>query len=535
MTLRIGVYPRAQYASHSRLFSCLELVFSVAFFGFDEGEHSDCAAVIQFLEPDDNGPDSSQVPTLVLPASDTGARRVRSTVKLAGNAALHPAIRGRVLTEDRLAIASSAQVEPNGSVFATANGTAIWGNDGAAAGRLCWSVLALDELAPGEHLRDRLRDGRFASLLPVVQFLKSAEAVNGWTGPPARAAFLIDDPNLHTSSYGYLRYKELAAHAKTHDYHLAMATIPLDGWFTSTGAVRIFRDAAAQLSLLIHGNNHVHHELTTFPSEAAALASLAQALRRIETLENRTGLTVSRIMAPPHGVCSEHAMSVMLKLGFDGICVSRPFPWLDAPPGDMPSAGWFPADMVAGGLPVIPRYHLSKPFDDLALRALLGQPIVLYGHHDDCRGGLNVLADAASHVHSLGNVRWCSLQEIASTNFDTRLDSNVLHIRSFSNNIKFMVPRGVESVVLSAPPIHAGQLPVSLAVNGKPPIDLCEYDVDRRTGFEFRVPPGPVSVSIIRGMTVDWQKVPEPPWKPWPILRRVMTQGRDRLRPALGR
>ncbi|HVR04621.1 MAG TPA: hypothetical protein VMS02_01180, partial [Solirubrobacteraceae bacterium] len=45
--------------------------------------------------------------------------------------------------------------------------------------------------------------------------------------------------------------------------------------------------------------------------------------------------------------------------------------------------------------------------------AFLGQPLVLYGHHDLLRGGPSDLAAAAAQIDALGDVRWGSLGQIA--------------------------------------------------------------------------------------------------------------------------
>ena len=135
------------------------------------------------------------------------------------------------------------------------------------------------------------------------------------------------------------------------------------------------------------------------------------------SLERRTGLAVNRVMAPPHGACSEPALRAMFRLGMEAACVSRPYPWRDGLAPPTPLAGWRPAEMVAGGLPVLPRYFLGLPRDDLAFRALLGQPLILYGHHGDFAGGLDLLEQATRDINDLGDVEWGPLGRIARGNY----------------------------------------------------------------------------------------------------------------------
>src|SRR5437588_776228 len=87
----------------------------------------------------------------------------------------------------------------------------------------------------------------FVALLALVHFLREVSAEHRWTPPPLRASFIVDDPNLHWPSYGFLRYRELVAHADAHGYHVALATVPLDGWFAHPAAARLLRERADRL------------------------------------------------------------------------------------------------------------------------------------------------------------------------------------------------------------------------------------------------------------------------------------------------
>ena len=91
-------------------------------------------------------------------------------------------------------------------------------------------------------------------------------------------------------------------------------------------------------------------------------------------------------------------------------------PWAERPPASRPLAGWDPAEFAAG-CAVIPRLHFDSSDADIALRAFLGHPLVFYGHHEDLADGLDPLAEIAARVRRLGEVRWCSLGEIAASNY----------------------------------------------------------------------------------------------------------------------
>jgi hypothetical protein len=280
-----------------------------------------------------------------------------------------------------------------------------------------------DELAEGEALRERLQPGRKQALLALARFLADLTAALCAAPPPLHAAFVIDDPNLRRPRYGHIDYAELLSDARAHGYHVSIAMVPLDGRLARRdGAARIFREGTEHLSLCIHGNDHDGPELGRPGSDADALALVAQALRRTAAFEQRTGLRVDRVMIPPHERLSEPVSRALRACGFDALCTTRPYPWvadtperhwLARPPDVGPLAAWGPIDLVAGGLPVLLRAEFDHPREDLALRAFLGQPLILYGHHDLLAEGPGVLAEAAAQINRLGDVRWCSLGKMA--------------------------------------------------------------------------------------------------------------------------
>jgi hypothetical protein len=281
-----------------------------------------------------------------------------------------------------------------------------------------------DELAEGEALRQRLRPGDNRALLALARFLAELTAHLRPPPPPLQAAFVIDDPNLRRRRYGHIDYARLLEHARAHGYHVSIAMVALDGRLArrESAATRIFREGSEHLSLCIHGNDHDGPELGRPTREGDALALVAQALRRTADFERRTGLEVDRVMVPPHERLSEPVARALHACGFDAICTTRPYPWvadtperhwLARPPEAGPLAAWRPVDRVAGGLPVLLRAEFDHPREDLALRAFLGQPLILYGHHDLLANGPDALAQAAAEINRLGDVRWRSLGEIA--------------------------------------------------------------------------------------------------------------------------
>ena len=395
-------------------------------------------------------------------------------------------------------------------------------------------ALAPDDLGPNERLSDLLRPDRWFSLLPLLHFLRELTAEAAWTPPPLRALFLIDDPNLRWPSYGFVSYRKLADHADAHGYHVAPAMIPMDGLTVHPGAARLFRERANRLSLVVHGNDHLKRELAQEQTEAETTAMLAQAQRRVDAFERRSGVPVSRVMTPPHGACSEQTMDMLPRLGFEAACISRPHPWLETPAPDRPLAGWEPATFVASGTPVIPRVPLRKAASEIALRAFLDQPLVLYGHHDDLAGGLGRLADLAQEVNRLGDVSWQPLAEVARSNFATRNEAGVLEVRSYSRRIRVAMPPGVGEirVELPTPDRHPAWHEVSIAGTS--------HRLEDRgavwSSEAVAVPPGGhVEVTVPHPSPIDAHAVGRRWSGPWPATRRAMAEARDRMAPLVKR
>jgi hypothetical protein len=531
----VGVFPAAALAEREALFVALEAAFPARFEGRDAGETNGLDGAIELggsalaRAAADVG-----VRALALLTSEEKVDATAITQELSDLPELDTRLRGALLPDTRLggAFGSDASLSDLGGagVLASANGTPTW----IRAGALDLALLAPAELSPEEALRDRLCDGRSAALLPIVSCLRELTAQTGWQPPPARACLLFDDPNLHRPSYGFLDLPELALHAREHGYHAALAMVPLDAWLASAGAKRALADAAGAISLLVHGNDHNGGELGHQESEAEGLGLAAQAQRRIAAFERRSGVAVDRVMVPPHEQCSEAAALGVLRSGFDAITMTRPFPWLSQPPHHWlsrpdaagPLVGWHPADF-AGQLPVILRHPLlSRDAPELVLRAYLDQPLILYGHHEDVATGLDVLSDAAADVNRLGETRWCSVGEIAATNFESRRDGAELIVRPYARRIRVEVPDGIEHLSLQLPLAHPGPDSERLTVAGQPaPIDE-PIAVEAGVSVELR---------LCAADAVDPDSVPAPPRAPLALARRTLGEGRDRLLPLLQR
>ncbi len=453
-----------------------------------------------------------------------------STVALADDGRLARPLRKRKIAEHTRVGELTLTPQSDQDVLARIDKRAIWWQ--SSDSRLRCSLYPLADMGEGQTLRDHLCPGSFMGLLPLLHFLQQLLSDQGWKLPPPRAAFVIDDPNLHWPSYGFLKYPQLAEHASRHGYHLAFATVPLDGWRTDARAVATMREHPAALSLLIHGNDHIARELAGLGSEPQAEAAMAQALRRIAALERDSGLSVARVMAPPHGVCSEAALRAMFRLGFEAACISRPYPWRDGLPAPSPLAGWHPTELVAGGIPVAPRQALTASREDLTFRALLGQPLILHGHHGDFADGLDLLEQAAADINDLGEVRWGPLDGVAGGGYATRLLGDTLLVQMYGRRVLIDIPEGVDTLrVLAQEPLGgAGWHEVRRGG------DVAQMSFKEGIGVSETLAAsagGTLDLELVAEHPLDPLQVTAPRRKAWPLARRLLVEGRDRLQPLL--
>lgn len=381
-------------------------------------------------------------------------------------------------------------------------------------------------------------------LLPLLHFLDRVVSGQNWEPPPLRASFVIDDPNLHWPSYGYLDYPEMVAHADRHGYLVGLAMVPLDGWLANRRAASLVKRNPSALSLLMHGNDHRSGELVRLAGDRAANAVIAQALRRTASFERRSGVPVQRVMVPPHEVCSKRALRAMFRLGLDGACIGRRYPWrgrltsfADAsslakwrPADAWPLAKWHPTDMVAGGLPIIPRYRIDQPWEDLVFRALLHQPLILFGHHGDFAQGLEVLAEAADYVNGLGEVQWGSVGWIARQSFLTKRSGEALVVQMHSRRVTVEIPKMSRSWRWGrrASPTE-NRRDISHMAPTAPSMVRDGYGW---TPGSLQVVPGTrLNLTLAPDRSLDPALVDARRVTPWPLVRRALVEGRDRIQP----
>ena len=518
--LRISVSPSAAFGSRRRLFGALERAYPATFVPADEwtGDGVDAAILVGGEAPERRS----------IPALELGQREGRGSGRIEfGNRDPVPrSFHGAALADEHSGNLQPLEARSGESILATLAGKPLWTHRAGA-----WrSAAAPDELADDESIRERLAPGRFVALLPLVDFVRRLTAPLDWTPTPLRACFVVDDPNLYRARYGYIDYAALARTAREHDFHAAMALIPLDAWYASAAASRIFRTEATRLSLLVHGNNHISKELGRERPPEEFDAMFAQALRRVARFERRTGLTVARVMAAPHGAVCHGARDGLDRVGFDAICSTNAYAW-DA---DDALRGWASGGFASGCLAAFPRLPWSGPLDDLPFRTYLGQPLILYGHHDDLAAGPETLAAVAESVRRSGDVRWVSLDAMVKTSVETRVDGSRLAVRLLSRRAEVDVPAGIEDVAVELHPSLATGEAVSVMSEAGGRRTTHAVSAGSALGLG-RPTAGTLALRLTSSAELDLEAVGNARRTAWPLLRRALTYTRDQTMPVMRR
>jgi hypothetical protein len=531
--LRVGVSPVAEYERRARLFAALEAAYPVRFEG---REASELRQLDAFVAIGASVETPEHLPSMHMESRESSNGALRAAA-LADETRLARPLRGASLRESHAsALGSSAELDGE-RVLATLDGVPAWVVGGSAHHRV---GSAPEELGEREALRERFQPGRFLALLALVQFLRDLTEERRWQAPAPRAAFVIDDPNLHWPTYGHVRYTKLVRDAAEHDYHVVIAMVPFDGWMAHPAVKRLFRDGAPHLSICVHGNDHYGPELGAPRSSGDSLALAEQALSRSAAFGRRSGVSVDRVMVPPHERLSEPVAQALLARGFEAICTTRPYPWtatsvemswLTRPAEAGPLAGWESTDVAAGGIPILLRADVTHhPREDLVLRAFLGQPLILYGHHDMLAGGTEALSQAAADINALGDVRWSSLAGIARASIETRRNAECLEVRMRARHVRVEVPDGVRELLLdtSALALADGARVQLRAGDGS---WLAEVPLEPITHIPLGAT-GPVEVVLSGALPLP--TVPAPPRRLRPILRRLASEARDRAQGVIG-
>lgn len=521
----IHVHGRAGELSWSNLVPVLERLFPVKFSFVDEAV-PDAAAEIETAGnlARSRNPESSGIFRMPQPKEKPADGNLfEISVRFTDELEVPFPFRGRTVQVKVAAQPVPLSLRDDAKVLATCGMNPVWVVAKNSDVKYFESAFDLSGFGPNPAFKDTFNERRFMEMLPLLCWLREICRQTANQNPPLRACFIFDDPNLHWPRYGFIDFRKMAEHAAKKNYHATFATIPLDGWFIHGATARLFRDNARRLSLAVHGNDHIKQELARDYAPSARKALLWQATHRIERLESKAGLPVCRVMVPPHGACSEKMLAELPGCGFEAACISH---------GSLRAhnqgkswtkdVGYFPSELVRG-CPALPRWGLSGDVENaILLAAFLGQPMILRGHHQDLKNGIELLDDLAEFINRLGPVTWSNLTSLSRMNYQWRMEGDTFRAKPFGRKLVLKIPD------------EASQLVVEAGIQ-------TDWDISGLNGDVIKARVGePVSLLAVanREILIATPSSPIVRFRNersrMPVIafaRRLLTEGRDRLLP----
>jgi hypothetical protein len=327
----------------------------------------------------------------------------------------------------------------------------------------------------------------FFSAVPFVSYIRWAFTHSSWKAPEASACLVIDDPLLRTR-YGFLRFRELLALMKQHEFSTNIAFIPWNWRRSDPKVVQLFKDNPDNYSLCIHGCDHTAGEFgNSKPEHLRAIAW--EAVRRMSLHERRTGLTHDRVMVFPQGIFSEQAIRELKRAGFNAVVNTEVHSNMPGGHKLKVSDVWDVAVMSYGDFPIYTRRYPSQGIENLAFDLLLGKPCLVVIHHDFFSGGYASLAQFIQQLNGLKvSLAWRRLGEVVRRGYRQRqLSADRIEIEMYGGELlienrsdramSYLVRRR-EHVPDTVEGVYAG----SHRVPWKSAADCIEFEVDVPAG-----------------------------------------------------
>jgi hypothetical protein len=523
--LKIGIFPSAAFEERRAFFDILGAALNLTFEGRDSRDYDNLTGLFLFSDSQSDLETCRESGLSVLQFRISGPPQSvpTKTVKFATSDAIHASFRGQTLNDESLTTFCPLRLERE--TLAWIEGFPVWTREQVGTQSLHTVGIDLPPCGPDGFFYQFFQYTSWFRVVPLLTFLKDSLPVSCWLEAEARASIIVDDPNLHRTDYGFIDYRNLVRHADQHNYHVSIAAIPLDMWYTNRAAAAILRNNPERISLIFHGIDHTLYELGQECSDETAFAILTAGLKRVERFERKSGLSVERVMTAPHGAFAEHFARAMTLLTFEGACVSLPSLLNWNAQRHWPADTGLSFAQAVGSLPVFHRFGPAA----IPLYSFLGHPVIVISHHQDCVGNYSQFEKWASTINGISKTRWCSVGEIARSNYYTQRSHNKLLIFLYSRYCSLDLPPGTTSLEFKSTPFCAKDVAVSLEMlKGKwEPQAIGDLALNWDRGSNR------LSVRVVSSPLPSSQKIDVPPIPWWPYLRRFITEARDRALPLV--
>lgn len=526
--IRIAVAPAAAYESHRPLFEMLASGLAVEFEPYFPGQHEGLHGLIALSENRELIREAlaSGLSCYKVHAAEPATFSQPATIRFTSSASIDAAFRNQELTDASVAKLCCLP-EPFESL-AEVDGRSVWSID-RTNGRESHHVgVELPAFGADDFFHAYFRFSRWFAMVPLLHFLRQLLGPEAWPRPEPRATFIIDDPNLHHRSYGYIDFEALAKHSATHNYHATIATVPLDAWYFNATVAALFRKYEQRISMMMHGVNHLADELAREYTEEQAVALLAAGLRRITAFEERSGVKVDRVMAAPHGAFAEAIADPMVRLGYEAGCVSVGSLIRWNPDKTWPADLGLPIAQILGrhGLPVFHRTSTNQC--DIRLSAFLGHPIVIATHHEDYISNFARIETLANMVNQIASPQWMTIEDISRTNYVSNASDGVLHVRPYSRRLTVSIPQGITLLHLLSTPFGE-----EITIDLNKPFQSERQNFQNNALFKCNISNNVAEIFFLPSDPLDYRKIGHLRVGLWPITRRLLAEGRDRAKSML--
>jgi hypothetical protein len=527
--IRVAVAPATEYEVRRRLFDMLSSQLEVSFEPHTPCDYEGLQGLIALTgAAADAAREASlhNVSCCEVILSQPVASEAPSAITFTSSAVVHRAFRGKTLTDP--SEINFSQVSDAFESLAKVGEQTVWAVKQQGHREHHCVGVDIPVFTERDFFHNHFREQRWFAMLPLLHFLRRLLGPNGWPAAEPRASFIIDDPNLHHRSYGYIDFEKLAKHAAAHNYHATIATVPLDAWYFDRKVVDLFQTHKNHISLMMHGVNHVADELARSYQEQDALSLLATGLRRIADLESRSGVSVARVMAAPHGAFAEFIADLMLRLGYESACVSIGSLLRWNPEKLWPANLGFSMAQPLGSLnfPVFHRIGISEA--DIRLKTFLGHPVIVATHHQDCVSNFARLESMANIINETTDVRWMGIEQISTTNFESRMQNGRLRIWPYSRHFIVALSPEISEVEVCHSP-YSGGFTIDLRNYRPDGTEAAVHNIPAR----HRISKNTIEIFFPPSNALDYHQVESKGVGLWPVVRRLLTEARDRTQPIL--
>jgi hypothetical protein len=276
----------------------------------------------------------------------------------------------------------------------------------------------------------------FLTAVPVVLYIKWAFAETCWSAPETNACLVIDDPVLK-ARHGFVNFSELLSLMKRHKFSTNIAFIPWNWRRSRPEVARLVRENPENYSISVHGCDHTRAEFAS-PDRQRLYCKAQQALERMNRHESITGICHDRVMVFPQGIFSEAAMSALkhtdliAAVNNDVICVGP------HPRAITISDMWNIAVMRYSNFPIFTRRYPWEGVENFAFDALLGKPVIIIIHHDDCSDHCRRLVDFVDRLNALQcRLTWRSLGDAVRRSCRQRkLSPGTLEVEMYATELR---------------------------------------------------------------------------------------------------